>query len=127
MPPINKASNFDAALGARIKAARKAERISAAQLAEACFVTYQQIQKIESGANRCPPERLVIIAAVLKTTPHQLLGTNGAKPAAGLVERIASIRGTYVVHLLDNIAKLAEARRHDALRALEDVSSLLVR
>lgn len=63
---------FDQALGARIRVRREAHRITQAQLAVACGVTFQQIQKYERGINRIAAGRLALIAVALKCHPGDL-------------------------------------------------------
>ncbi|QYC12084.1 helix-turn-helix domain-containing protein [Brevundimonas nasdae] len=64
----------DIAIGARIRTRRETLRITQAQLAAGCAVTFQQVQKYERGVNRVSAARLLQIAAVLKTTGADLLG-----------------------------------------------------
>ena len=63
---------FDVALGARIRVRRETLKITQAQLATACEVTFQQIQKYERGINRVSAGRLALIAAKLKCHPGDL-------------------------------------------------------
>nr|WP_316628242.1 helix-turn-helix transcriptional regulator [uncultured Brevundimonas sp.] len=65
---------FDVALGARIRTRREAQRITQAQLAGGCDVTFQQIQKYERGVNRVSVARLAQMAAVLKAHPAEFFG-----------------------------------------------------
>lgn len=57
--------SFDACLGFRLRAIRQMRRISQECLGTALGVTFQQIQKYESGANRICPEKLYKCAQVL--------------------------------------------------------------
>ena len=50
---------FDKALGSRVKFMRKLRGISQERLAIDLGLTFQQVQKYESGANRFPVARLV--------------------------------------------------------------------
>lgn len=65
---------FDVALGARIRVRREELRITQAQLADACDVTFQQIQKYERGVNRVAAARLDQIAKHLKAHPADFYG-----------------------------------------------------
>jgi transcriptional regulator with XRE-family HTH domain len=64
---------FNAALGARVRERRVIEGLSQTLLAEALSLTFQQVQKYESGANRISVAMLVRMAPALNTTPAALL------------------------------------------------------
>ena len=57
-----KADPVDVHVGSRVRAARLLANISQETLADKCDITFQQIQKYESGANRVSASRLVQIA-----------------------------------------------------------------
>lgn len=57
--------SFDEELGARLRRARQSRNISQDCLGRWLGVTFQQIQKYESGATRVPPEKLAICADLL--------------------------------------------------------------
>ena len=57
-----KADPVDVHVGSRVRAARLMANISQETLADQCDITFQQIQKYESGANRVSASRLVQIA-----------------------------------------------------------------
>ena len=57
--------NFDEELGARLRRLRVQKGVSQDCLGQWLGVTFQQIQKYESGATRMPPERLHKCAALL--------------------------------------------------------------
>ena len=58
---------IDVHIGQRIRAHRKALRISQERLAGALGLTFQQVQKYERGANRVSGSKLWYIAEALKT------------------------------------------------------------
>ena len=64
---------LDVALGARIRERRRALRMSQAALGDAIGLTFQQIQKYESGANRVSFSMLVGIARAMDMTPAELI------------------------------------------------------
>lgn len=59
--------HIDAHIGRKIRARRRELGLSQHQLAQACGVRFQQIQKYESGANRIAASRLWKIAAATQT------------------------------------------------------------
>ena len=78
-----KASEIDAAVGARVRTRRKLLGMSQTTLAEKIGVTFQQVQKYEKGTNRIGSSRLAQIAVVLGTSPASLFGEGEAgDPAA---------------------------------------------
>ena len=60
------ADNLDRALGNAIRLRRRSLNMTQDQLATACGVSFQQVQKYESGANRVSFSRLVQIARALE-------------------------------------------------------------
>lgn len=64
----------DVSVGARIRLARKMRERSQQALAEAIGVTFQQVQKYESGANRVSASMLARIAADLGLPVAELFG-----------------------------------------------------
>jgi transcriptional regulator with XRE-family HTH domain len=73
---------LDVALGARVRARRKELGFSQHDLARACGITFQQIQKYEHGVNRISFSRLVQIAHALECSVVELIGSlDKAKPA----------------------------------------------
>lgn len=66
---------IDVATGAIVRGRRRVLRISQEALAEACGVSFQQIQKYENGANRISISRLFQIAKRLECSPADLLPT----------------------------------------------------
>lgn len=59
----------DVHVGAKIRTRRKELGLSQQALAEACGVSFQQIQKYERGANRLSCSVLVMAAAALQAPP----------------------------------------------------------
>ena len=56
---------IDASVGMQLKLRRKALKLSQTQLGDILGITYQQIQKYESGANKVSPGRLVHLSKAL--------------------------------------------------------------
>jgi transcriptional regulator with XRE-family HTH domain len=85
------AQPYDAQVGARIRAERMARGISQSELAEACGITFQQVQKYEKGSNRISIARARQIAEKLEVPATQLLGEI-SNPSVTLAERIGGDR-----------------------------------
>lgn len=65
----------DKDIGKRIRFYRAAKGISQNELGDHLGVSFQQIQKLEKGQNRCGADRLTRIASFLGVTTNDLLGT----------------------------------------------------
>lgn len=81
---------IDLHVGAQIKAARKLQGMSQTQLARECGVTFQQIQKYESGANRVSASRLHEIAAILEQRPGAFFPQDATPKRETTSERLAA-------------------------------------
>jgi transcriptional regulator with XRE-family HTH domain len=69
------ADDLDRALGNAIRLRRRSLNLTQEQLASACGVSFQQIQKYENGANRISFSRLVQIARALDCRVTDLTNT----------------------------------------------------
>lgn len=81
--PDDRRDPVDVAVGARIRLARKMRGRSQQALAEAIGVTFQQVQKYESGANRVSASMLARIAADLGLPVAELFGPVAAPSQIG--------------------------------------------
>ncbi|WP_372784542.1 helix-turn-helix domain-containing protein [Phenylobacterium sp.] len=61
-------------IGRRIRSRRRLLGLTQTQVAEACGVTFQQVQKYESGASAFSVSRLVKLAQALQLPPSDLVG-----------------------------------------------------
>ncbi|WP_051213926.1 helix-turn-helix domain-containing protein [Maritalea myrionectae] len=68
-PPPRQPHAIDAQVGAFLRQRRKELSMSMKKLADAAGVTYQQIQKYETGTNRVPASRLAVLARILGVDP----------------------------------------------------------
>jgi transcriptional regulator with XRE-family HTH domain len=121
-------TDVDRILGERLRALRIFSNVSQEALAAQVNITFQQIQKYESGANRISASRLVQLSNALGVAPGYLLaglsapgGSSGpaslrraASDAAclKLVDMFSSIESkavrTKVLHLVEALAKGAD-------------------
>lgn len=103
--------SLDIALGVAIRMRRRILGRSQDDLARACGVSFQQIQKYENGTNRVSFSRLVQIASALNCSPRQLLdyvdprvlGESNGPPTRPLSGAVNDAR-----ELLDAYARLPE-------------------
>lgn len=75
------ATQFDADVGAAIRATRMAKHISQERLAEAIDVTFQQVQKYEKGINRLSLSRALDICEALGVELSDLLPKKNRRAA----------------------------------------------
>lgn len=89
---------FDVAVGRRVKQARIAASLTLEKLAEACDLSFQQIQKYENGTNRIAPSRLRIISQTIGIPMSQLL--NESEQSNAPPDSIAVLGATACGHRL---------------------------
>jgi transcriptional regulator with XRE-family HTH domain len=68
------ASEIDKAISARIRKVRNEKGVTQTVLGERIGVTFQQVQKYESGRNRVSAGRIVVIAEALEVPVSKLMG-----------------------------------------------------
>jgi len=89
----------DVAVGRNVRVWRMAKGLSQAQLARRLGVTFQQVQKYETGGNRIPTGRLVELAGVLGVPIAALFeGTSEAEPSRSLLALISDPRSFRLGH-----------------------------
>jgi transcriptional regulator with XRE-family HTH domain len=108
------ATSFDVTLGASIRQVRREAGVSQAALAEALGISFQQVQKYESGANRVAAGRLVQIAAALHVSAGELLGEGPIEASA--LERRSKIEGAR--ELLEAFVAIRNIENRRALTAI---------
>jgi len=67
-------SEMDRTIGERVRHLRQMRGLSQTMLGKAVGVTFQQMQKYESGLNRISASTLVCVCNTLKVTPMEILG-----------------------------------------------------
>jgi transcriptional regulator with XRE-family HTH domain len=124
MPGSKKADSRDRAVAVRVRALRLARGMSQAELGGLIGVTFQQVQKYETGVNRIGAGRLQRIAEIFDVPlaalfgspqlgrkggadPLQALGTAGA---ARLVEAYSRIRDAMVRRAFVRLAEEMASR-----------------
>jgi transcriptional regulator with XRE-family HTH domain len=89
----------DVAVGRNVRIWRMAKGLSQVQLAKRLGVTFQQVQKYETGGNRIPTGRLVKAAAILGVPISALFeGTNAAEPSRSLLALVSDRRSFRLAH-----------------------------
>jgi len=83
--------DVDIAVGATIRLLRQGRGMSQATLAAAVGVSFQQVQKYESGANRVSASMLSKIAETLEVQIAELFGAGAGDGVSGLTAEIARL------------------------------------
>lgn len=83
MARIGDRNDVDAYVGARIGLRRSALGLSQSALAQQLGISFQQVQKYETGANRISASRLHRLAVVLATTPAAFFPPGETDETAG--------------------------------------------
>src|SRR5262249_15254189 len=115
-------AEIDALIGERVRSRRLQARMSQATLGEALGVTFQQIQKYESGTNRIGCGRLMKIAEVFACDVGEFYGQQTAtstpftkfvatKDGVAIVQAMLKIKNQALRRTVIDIAeRLAEAQ-----------------
>jgi transcriptional regulator with XRE-family HTH domain len=97
-------SAIDVAVARNVRFWRLAKGLTQAQLAKRLGVTFQQVQKYETGGNRIPTGRLVKTAAVLGVPIAALFqGADAADPSRSLLALISDSRSFRLAHAFATI------------------------
>ena len=100
----------DVAVGRNVRIWRLAMGLSQAALAKRLGVTFQQVQKYETGGNRITTGRLVKIASVLSVPLSALLhGADAKNPSESLTALISDSRSF-------RLARAFAAIKHNSFR-----------
>ena len=99
------ATAMDALIGQRIQIFRKAKGMSQGELGACLGVTFQQVQKYESGANRVGSGRLVEIARALEVPILKFFGEK-AKATNGTKTVTDHLTEPYAVEMLQAFANI---------------------
>lgn len=97
-------STLDITLGADVRARRIAQKITLADLGERIGVTYQQIQKYETGANRIAGSTLPLLAVALGCSVADLVACiepvkEGGEPASSFDEALSFARTVFSLRI----------------------------
>lgn len=108
---LSDANQVDRQVGERMRRRRILLGLTQDQVADALGISYQQIQKYETGANRISAGRLAQIAEVLEVLPGWFFGIPEAADAPGSSSRA-------VIELVRNFSRIEDERVRTHLMAL---------
>lgn len=84
--------DFDRRLGERLKTLRTKRGLSLADVASEIGISYQQMQKHESGRNSLSTHRLLKIAKVLEVSPQAILDITASQADEGELSNFATLQ-----------------------------------
>lgn len=108
---LSDANQIDRQVGERMRRRRILLGLTQDQVADALHISYQQIQKYETGANRVSAGRLAQIAEVLEVQPGYFFGSSEETDAPGSSSRA-------VIELVRNFSRIEDERVRSHLMAL---------
>ena len=88
---------LEAAIGARVRAARLAARMSQGDLGAAVGLTYQQVQKYETGKDRVPASTLMKFAAAMGVHLGSFFDDDMPVPVGAIPDVKAAMRAADVL------------------------------
>lgn len=98
-------SNIDRHIGSKIRLRRKSLNITQYSLAYDLGISFQQLQKYESGRNRVSASMLYEIAKILKTAPDFFFdGLSGIEVYSNLPKDINALKMMDVISKIKNQA-----------------------
>ena len=108
--------NIDVEVGRLVRVQRIARGLSQTELGNQIGVTFQQVQKYESGANRISMGRLTRISRVLGVDITYLLGANRrAAPTAAVINPKDQAKFSEAVGMLGKIGALRLLKAFNAI------------
>lgn len=108
--------SFDQELGARLRMIRQMKQVSQDCLGEMLGVTFQQVQKYETGANRICPEKLNKCAEVFNVPVGYFFGQSDSMNMMGHDKKILTIANAIASLPSDEVSK----RVYHLVLALQD-------
>ncbi len=106
------ANPIDQWVGQRLRLLRCASGVSQDKLGKAIGLTFQQVQKYESGDNRLSASRMWDICQVLGITPNDLFAAAPAAVAAASPAKIDSNKEEVMLEALRGSRGILEIARH---------------
>jgi len=112
---------LDIALGAAIRIRRLALGLSQGALANLCGVSFQQIQKYESGANRISFSRLVQISKALSCRVVDLIGVLEDADENSQDDLLSRLTTPGILELLETVENLSEDQRRQLIGFIKNL------
>ena len=122
----------DVVVGRNIRIWRLEKKMSQTELANRLGLTFQQVQKYESGANRVGASRLMQISEALDVPIHSFFEGAGGDVAAQTESPMSLVADAQALRLVRAFAGIDRDRHtasggHDPLDHREDAHNLVIR
>ena len=115
---------IDLEVGARLRAVRRRTGTSQVALGQALGLTFQQVQKYETGANRISASMLVRCARVLKIHPREILCPGELADPMRPTDLLAVLSQTKgLEELISNYARIPARHRRAFLMLARSLST----
>lgn len=108
---------IDIEVGQRVRAFRLAKKLSQKGLADACGISFQQVQKYERGANRVSASMMCRIGAVLDIDPADLLPPS-ARNRPALTADLGALQSREILEVAQLLSSLTPKARRAAVAML---------
>ena len=97
------ANHIDRHIGSRVRLRRKVLNKSQYSLSHDLGISFQQLQKYESGGNRISASRLYEISKILGVSPYFFFeGLNGIEIDADMPKDLQTIKAVHVMNKIQN-------------------------
>jgi transcriptional regulator with XRE-family HTH domain len=107
--------SIDVEVGRRVRVERMARGLSQTELANKIGVTFQQVQKYESGVNRISMGRLTRIGRLFGLDVTYLLGASDRKRSAAAIDQVERAKSSEAMHMLGRIGAVRLLRAFNAI------------
>jgi len=116
----------DRVIGLRVKTYRDINGLSQTELGNAIGVTFQQIQKYESGKNKVSVSRLIDVCTVLKTSlVHFLSGLDDTTPDTPIIA-VSDVKQDKIISDPDRNKEVAELLKiYNSVDTAEDRKEIM--
>jgi transcriptional regulator with XRE-family HTH domain len=120
IPHPRQPDQIDQHVGHQVRLRRKARHMSMKELAQSLGITYQQVQKYETGSNRIPVSRLAFIAELLGGSPGDFYDDVSAPAFAETPQQAFSTLSSEKRRLLNAFDAIPTAVAKNALLDIAD-------
>ena len=114
---MRKATSLDVIIGSRLRAQRLSHKLSQDELAQSLGISFQQVQKYESGANRISASRLKQVSDVLRVPISSWFGDDkrASRKTPDSADAQAFITSARAIRLLKSFSQIEDAKAQNLI------------
>jgi transcriptional regulator with XRE-family HTH domain len=114
---LRKATSVDVIIGSRLRAQRLSHKLSQDELAQNLGISFQQVQKYESGVNRISASRLKQVSDVLRVPISSWFGDDkrASRKAPDSADAQAFITSARAIRLLKSFSQIEDAKAQNLI------------